>query len=201
MVFQKAQGSRPRFVSQFGPLCVQKVIHQVNNVFSSFSQRRQPNGCIIEPIVKIGAELFIFDCLLQLTVSRREDPHIHLDSVLAANSLNGFLLKHTQQLGLGAQIHVTNFIEEDRTLFGLFEFANSPGLCTSEGTLFVTEQFALEERLRNRRAIHYYEGLSSPLAVLKQTARHQFLTCASLAANEYRDRLGRQSANFLVNIE
>jgi hypothetical protein len=52
----------------------------------------------------------------------------------------------------------------------------------------VAKQFALEQRLGNRRAIHRDERFIRAVAVLVNRARHQFLAGAGLAANQHAHR-------------
>ena len=50
----------------------------------------------------------------------------------------------------------------------------------------MAEQFALQQVLGQRRAIHRHERLSRTRAVLMHGARHQFLACAGLANDQDR---------------
>src|SRR6266403_5939766 len=56
-----------------------------------------------------------------------------------------------------------------------------------EGPLLITKQFTLQERSRNRRAIHLHELASPVLRIAVDPSRQRLLPRSSLAEQEYRD--------------
>src|SRR5678815_2748667 len=95
-----------------------------------------------------------------------QNADIDRDRFIAPYALDDTLLQHAQQLGLRFDGQVANFIEKQRATMRLFEAPNAPGVRAREGTAFVPEQFALNQRLRNSGAVHSDEGFVRSLAVL-----------------------------------
>src|SRR6185503_20842048 len=81
----------------------------------------------------------------------------------------------------------------------LLEAANAPAVRASEGAPFMTEEFALEQSLWNRRAIDGDERFVGSIAVLVERARHQFLPRAGGSADKHGDRRRGHASNFFVN--
>ena len=63
----------------------------------------------------------------QVAMRGRQHPHVHRDLFVPADALNVFLLKHAQELDLGAQAQVADFVEKNRAVVGLLEAAQSDG--------------------------------------------------------------------------
>ena len=111
-------------------------------------------------------------------MGRRQHPHIDLDSGVTAQPLDASFLEDAQQLGLGVGVEIANFIQEHGSTLGLLEAADASGLRPGEGAPFVAEQFALQERFGNRRAIDGDKGLIRAVAVLiKGSGRSALCRC------------------------
>ena len=89
----------------------------------------------------------------QVLVRRRDHPHVDLDARRAADRLDRLLLQHAQHLGLRLQAHVADLVEEDRAAVGDLELAAAIGDRAGERAAHVAEQLALDQLLRNRRAV------------------------------------------------
>jgi len=76
---------------------------------------------------------------------------------------------------------------------------DAPRLRAGERAAFVTEQFALQQRLGNRRTIDGDERSVHAVAVLAKRARDEFLARPRFAANEHVDRLRGHASDLLVN--
>ena len=63
------------------------------------------------------------------------------------------LLEYSQDLGLGLQTHVPDFVEKDRPTIGGFELAAAIGNGTGKGPAYVPEQLAFDQFFRNRGAV------------------------------------------------
>ena len=66
----------------------------------AIAQRRQRDREDVEPVVEVLAELAVGDQLLEVAVGRRDDAHVDLDRLGAADALELALLQHAQQLDL-----------------------------------------------------------------------------------------------------
>ena len=130
---------------------------------------------------------------------RRQHPHIDRNIGFAAQPLDAAFLQHAQQFALGVRVQVADFIQEERAAVGLLETADAPGLRAGERAAFVPEEFALQQRVRDGRAIDGDERLVRPVAVLVNRPRDQFLAGAGRAADEDSRGRGGHAADFLVD--
>ena len=93
----------------------------------------------------------------QIFIGRRNDPHVHLDRLRPTQSLEPLLLQHSEHLGLGRQAHIADFIQKQRAAVRHLKLSAPHHHCAGERALFVAEQFALNERLGDRGAVHLHE--------------------------------------------
>src|SRR6266478_3801530 len=91
---------------------------------------------------------------------------IDRDCFFAAEALQSFLLEHAHELDLSPGGHVADFIEKDSAAIGLLETSNATEFCASECAALMTEEFAFEQRFRNRSAIDGDERSFGAIAVL-----------------------------------
>ena len=67
----------------------------------------------IDPKEEVLAETPIFDGGLEIAVGGGDDPNIDRHLRRCADGTNGALLKHAEKLGLEANRHVTDLVQED----------------------------------------------------------------------------------------
>ena len=72
----------------------------------------------------------------------------------AAEPLDLPLLEHAQQLDLDVRRQLADLVEKDRRAIGQLEAADLPRERAGEGAFLAAEQLALDQRRRNRRAVH-----------------------------------------------
>ena len=99
----------------------------------------------------------------------------------AAETPERALLQHAQQLDLRRRHHLGDFVEEQRAAVRELEHAGPAIVRAGEGALLVTEDLALEQRLRNRRAVDGDERERRPRAQLVDRLRDELLAGARLA--------------------
>ena len=89
------------------------------------AQRRQLELDDLQPVVQILAEARpCSTAFLEIAVRGRYDPDVDLEWARGpADALEGTLLQHAQNLGLGLGLHVADLVEEDRAAVGRFEAA------------------------------------------------------------------------------
>ncbi len=110
---------------------------------------------------------------------------------MAADPPHLAVLQHAQVLRLQVRAHLGDLVEEDGAAVGQLEVAGPPRHRAGEGPLLVAEQLALEQRLRDRRAVHRHERPLGPLRELVDGARDQLLARAGLAQDQHRRRARR----------
>ena len=141
-------------------------------------------------MVKVLPEIAVLDGIDDVPVGRRDDADIHAQFLRAAHADKGTILEKAQQLGLQRAGHLSDLVEKQRAAVGLLHL---PGLLlhgAGERSLFVPEQLALEQRLRDGRAVQPHVRLLPPLAGVVNRSRDQLLAGSALAENQDRG-LGR----------
>ncbi len=98
----------------------------------------------------------------------------------------------------GAQ--VADFIEENGAAVRLLETPDAPRVGSGKGAALVAEEFALQQRLGDRGAIHGDERFFRAVAVLVDRAGDEFLAGAGLAADEHAHGLRRDAADLFINL-
>ena len=78
-------------------------------------------------------------------------------------------------------MQLADLIEKDRALIGKLEFAGFARKCARVRSFFVSEQLVLNERVRNRSAVHRYKGFVAAGTELVNRTRENFFSGAALA--------------------
>ena len=110
---------------------------------------------------------------------------------MAAEPLEAALLEHAQQLGLRDQRHVADLVEEQRAVVGQLEASRLAIVRAGERAFLVAEDFRLEQRVGQRRAVDRLELGDAAAAQLVDHPRDDFLARAGRSEDQHRDvRLG-----------
>jgi hypothetical protein len=83
-----------------------------------------------------------------------DDPRFGRFRVLGAQREDPAVLQDPQHLRLEIRARVPDLIQEDRAPPGEREPAPSIGYCTRESSPYVPEQLRLQQRIRQRGAVH-----------------------------------------------
>ena len=164
------------------------------------AQGRHGNRHHVEAVIEVLAEAPLFDQLRQVVVGRRQDADPCADLLVAAEALETLLLQDAEDFGLKRRGHVADFIEEEGPAVGLLELADALPLGPGEGALFVAEQLAFQQVLRDGGAVDGQEGLIGTAAVLVQGAGDQLLARPAFAQDEHVDILRRHPADGLAHL-
>ena len=95
---------------------------------------------------------------MRFAVGGGEHPDIDLHGGRAADPIDHPLLQRAQQFRLQADIHLGDFVEQQRAAIGFLEPADPAGNGAGEGALLVAEQFGFEQSFRDRGAVDRDEG-------------------------------------------
>ena len=153
------------------------------------AQRRQIDAQHVQPIEQVGAEAPLLHLLAQRPVGRRDDAHVDLDRLRAADAHELALLEHAQQLHLRRRRNLADLVEKERPRVGQLEAPEPPLGRAGERALLVAEQLALEQRLRQRADVHGDERLvRARTRAACMRARDELLARAALALDEHRAR-------------
>ncbi|MNL66120.1 hypothetical protein D3C87_1905380 [compost metagenome] len=112
---------------------------------------------------------------------RRDNAHVHRHDPRATHRGDLAFLQDAQDLGLGCQRHVADFIQEQRAALGFAKAAGAVAGGAGISAFDVAEQFAFHQLDGNRGAIDGHERSRATRAVAMQGARDQFLAGSGLS--------------------
>src|SRR3984957_10418628 len=110
------------------------------------------------------------------------------------------LLQSAQELGLQVHRNIADFIEEQSTVISQFEAAALLDQRSCEGTLFMTEQFALHQSRRNGRTVQAYECSCTARAAIMNGPCDQFLSRAGFAVQQHSGTGGRHDGYLIQHL-
>src|SRR5215472_12037497 len=90
-----------------------EVVDQQRNVLGPFTQWRNPDGKDIQTVIKVAAELAIFEHLLQVSVGRSDQTNIHPLGMVASKPFELALLQGTKEFWLDLGRNVTHFVQKE----------------------------------------------------------------------------------------
>src|SRR5256884_5568988 len=149
---------------------------------------RQGDRELVQAIVDILAEPAGPHLALERHIGGGDEPHLHRDRLRASERLHLSHLQRTQQLRLGGERKIDDFIEEQRAAPGQLELPLLPLMRHGERTLLVAEQLRLDQRVRDRTAVDGDERLVAASAQMMDRAGHELLAGAGFALDEDRER-------------
>src|SRR5207245_3352659 len=93
--------------------------------------------------------------------------------------------QHAQQAHLHIDRHLGNFVEEQRASVGALETTAMCPRSAGEASALVTEELALDQRFRQRSAVHGDEWSLPALGQLMNRVGDELLTRSALAQNDH----------------
>src|SRR6266508_4108931 len=148
----------------------QEVADQRRNLFPPCSQGRNGNRDHVDS---------------KVTVRRSDEPNVRRNQLRAADAEKLRVLQHVKQLGLKAQGHLTDLIEEEGALVSKLEFAGLATMSPREGSRLVPEQLGLEQVRGQRGAVDLDERLVQATGDLMDGPRHHFLADPAFAREKH----------------
>jgi hypothetical protein len=179
---------RGRCEAQRVSLCVplEARERQQRDVLGALAQRGDRDRDHVEPIEQVAAEAPRLDLRLQVAVGGGDDAHIDLHRRVAAHRTHLAVLEHAQELPLEPDAHVADLVEEERAAVGLLEQAAFGHVRAGEGASHVAEELALEQALRDRRAVDRDEGPRGARSGEVDRPGDDLLASPALAGDEHR---------------
>ena len=117
-------------------------------------------------------------------MGRGDEPHVDLHRLARADGEDLSRFEGAEELHLEIAGEVADLVEEEGAAVGLEEEALRIRCCPRERAPLVTEQRRLEERRRDRAAVHRDERRLRAPALLVDEAREDLLSRAGLAGEE-----------------
>src|SRR5688572_2904637 len=178
-------------------MSLEKEQRQLGHVVGALAQRRERDRHDVDAIKQVRTKTPARHVRLKVAIGRGDDSHV--DGLRRVRSHAPYLafLQGAQQLHLQRRRQLADLIEKERALVRVLE---EPGLVArraSERTLLVAEQLALQQRFRNRPAVHRDERGVRPRALAMNETRHQLLPRSTFAGEQHRRRMPRHLARNL----
>ena len=107
---------------------------------------------------KVLAEFLTIDALFQVAIGSGDDADIHLDGAVAADAFKFTFLQNAQKLGLQGGRNFADLVQEDGATMGEFKAAFAFVHRAGKSTLFMAEEFALDQVSRDGGAVDLDEG-------------------------------------------
>ena len=164
--------------------------HQGRNVFLVLAQGWHVDAENVQPVVKIVAQLPFGDRLFGNLIGCGHHPHVDRSFDLAAEPAQPVVFEDPQQLGLGGDRHLADFIQQQRAALGQLEAAGAALQSAGERAFLVAKNFAFHQRVRNRGAVDGNERLGGARAEFVNGSRQQFLAGAAFTGNQNRGGAG-----------
>ncbi len=137
-------------------------------------------------MIQVFAKTPCLDLAFEITVTRSDQPRFELLRLDAPQPLEAVLLQHAQQFALQVERQLGDFVQEQRALARRFEPADASALGVGISPCLGAEQFGLDKRVRNRRAVDGHERLGGSLTVVVNGVRNEFLAHTALAHDQRR---------------
>ena len=149
----------------------------------------------VEPVEQVGAEASLGDQSGELRVGSGDDPHVRRPGADGAEWSVLALLEQAQQFSLQRRRQVFDLVEEERAARSRLDEPGVIAVGAGEGSAEVAEEFALDELLGKRTAVHRDEGARGTRALLVESPCDEFLARAGLALDQHARVAAREAAD------
>ena len=178
---------------------LEEVLREMEHVAAALAERGHVDLHDVDAVVEVLAKALLVDLVLEVAVRRGDDARVERDLLVRANGADLALLERAQQLRLHVDRELADLVEEERAARRLDEETGALRLRVGEGAARVAEELALEERMRDGRAVDRDEGAALAAATVVNAARDELLAGARLAVDEDRRIALADAADELVD--
>ena len=198
--FERVRGEFVHIFVVLGCEFLQKHPRQQRDVPRPIPQWRQRDLHHRQTEVEVLPEFAGLDLLLQILVCRRDQSHVGRQRLVGPHPLEGALSQKTQQFDLKSLIDLADLIQKQRPALRLLESSDPPLVRPGERPLFVPEKFALQQRRRQRRAMHRHHRQMCARAQLVDRLRDQFLARPAFPQQQHRGPRRRHLPDHIENL-
>src|SRR5882762_7676603 len=174
---------------------LEKVAREEWNVVPAVAQGGHLYGNHAEAIIEVLAEAAFRNLLFELLVRSGNDADIHIRFFRTADRANLSFLQDTIQLHLHGQAHISDLVHEERAAVGGLEEALAVFVSPGKSSLHITEEFGLQESLRERATVDGDKRSLCPNAVFMNGAGNQFFAGPTFPGDENAARLRSNGLN------
>src|SRR5579883_533233 len=176
---------------------IDEVSDQQRQVLHALPQRRNFQADDVDAVVQIIAELVRLHQFVQVLIGGGDEPYIRSYRLGAAQRLVDALLEEPQQPDLQGGRDVADFVQEQGASFGCGNAARFVLFGVGKRAGFVAEQLGVEQRVRNRAAVHGHKGLAAAGTQIVNGAGKQLFAGAGFPLDEHgAGGLGNGRQNF-----
>src|SRR4051812_34733215 len=136
-------------------------------------------------MIKVEAEIFIFNFSQQIFISSRYHPHIHSYLFFTADTHYFSFLKGAKNFCLCTKAHVTNFIQEQCSTVSQFKLSNTLLYGRSKRTFLVPKQFTFYQLAGYCRTVYFYKLPFTTITFFMYPFCNQFFTAAVFPGYHY----------------
>src|SRR5262249_39680195 len=152
-----------------------------NDVFLVLTQGRDRDGDHVQPVVEIEPERTLLHSLSEIAIGGRDHTHVNLYILGASQAAEALVFQHAQQLRLQLHRKFPDLVEEYGTAARHLQDPQLLRTGVRERALFISEQLALEQGVRNRGAVDGQKRTMLPAAVGVNESRDHVLAGSALA--------------------
>src|SRR5436190_6564639 len=152
-----------------------------NDIFAAVAEWRHFDRENAQSIVEIFSKGSLRRLDLEIAIGRRHDTNIDSTGPIVADSLEFTFLENPQELCLKDEGYFADLVQEQRSAVGELEPTRAVLVRSGERATHMAEKLALEELLRNRRAVHLHERTVRAIAPGVNCSRHEFFPHARFA--------------------
>ena len=169
----------------FFPFSLMKCPAQSGYIVSPLSEARQLQFEHVEAVEQIFSKQPVIDEFLQVLVRCRDDADVDRDDPVMTDTHDLPLLKNPEESALQLRSDIADLIEEDCPIVSELEQSSlTPFYCSGEGTVDVSEQFALKQVFRESRTVDGDERMGMARRGVVNALCEQFLTGSRLSVDE-----------------
>src|SRR5271165_3239010 len=117
---------------------------QGDDIFRPLAQRGHAQLKLAQAMKQVLTEAPGLHGGFEILVGGGDDTHVYFDLAMPAQTVERLAIENAQQLDLRLRLQFSDFVEEERSLVGQFKKPGLGSVGAAEGTLFVSEKFALD---------------------------------------------------------
>ena len=121
------------------------MLNEHRNVIAAITQGRQLHGNDVQTVIEVLSERSLGHHLREVGIRSGDDPHVDLDRLTVADTLELALLERAQQLCLERAAHRPDFVEEERAFVRLFESSLARADRAGERAANMAEELGFQE--------------------------------------------------------